>query len=478
MSATLDWSEESQDPILPALLNAAEHKRYPTLYALLDKLHGPLLSEEDCRALLLAGLNCSIRAFRAILEHCPSAAELTYPDDPFSCNLFDPFDTLFASPDVTLADKAARGDRPEHLDELLRRGCSPNGASVLLSAFLGKSPRCVKRLIREPDLDLFFSPDLLDLWAKTGMKGEEKLDECCLAAAPRLLQGEASQGKLLLYRGVPIPSRLDLNTVLLALNFPLAEFLCRNREVTLRAGMAAMEALGVLVSRLSLQRGPHCFSWKSRARNISRQQLISALNALLTACPQLLRRRLPQTLLFFTALSGKAVPPTLRPWLEQLHGGKVALDPAPGLTNLAHALLLWEERFGSRWTPTLDPRAVSWSFFSFDHNTPIYPGLGLTALEVLLSRCRIRRFSPGEKLTYLSQAVLRVAPIPLVLCHLQPGGLLAGEDPKVLQDFCLSTRDDLLWEAIGLSPALHTPLTPQRRQAVLVHIKTEVDYEL
>lgn len=483
MFPMFDDLDEPQAAFPFGLVNAVKNKRYPTLYTLLNKLDGPLRRDAACQ-LLRAGLECSIGAFRVILDHCPPVTELTddgnlqfYELDDGALDLSSRFCSF------TLLDKAALDDRPEHLDELLRRGCSPNGpsgrdrcsgSSALLAAFLGRSPRCVRRLVREPELDTALTPSLLSQWARVGLKGSEELEQCCRAAAPRLLGADRTGSPL--FHGVPIPPQLEVKTVLSQRNFPLAEFLCRNRELSIKEAAAAMEELAELVSELDPPLGPHSFYWKSRPRKLSRQRLCSMLDALFTACPQLLRRRLPRTLLLFTALSGKSLPPLLRPWLDRLRGRRILLDFKLGYVNLSLALFFWEERLGARWVPVLDPQRVS--FPPFFYNFPLFGPSGPTPLDLLLSRCRLQKFPPGKKLTELSLAVLHLAPMPLLLRQLQPGGLLSMEDPKLLLDYCLPPGAAQTRIIFHSHYSLAEPLTSQRRRAVLAHLKMEVDYAL
>lgn len=454
-----------------ALLQAVEEKRYRTLYAMLDNLTEPL-HPLAAYQLALAGLQCSIRAFRTILDHCP-------PLEEFALMESDPFD---GRPSYLPSD-AARLDRPEHLDELLRRGCDPNGQGSgyhpLAMAMYWQSTRCVKRLLKEPRLHPYLSKSILSAWAKVGLKGQEELSKCCRAVAPFLMAGEdISPTGPLAYQGVPIPRQLTVSTAVEQHNWPLAIYLCQRDGLSEDESAKAFDHLKFLLLyaiKLKDDHGALRWQWQWNARidpPLRRRDMAALLNAFFSASPHLLRRRLPQTLLFITVLSGKRVPPELRPWLDQVRRGAVILEPFLDMEDLARILSLWDERLGDRWIPALDPK------LSVNFNTE---ACTRESLETLLTRCRILNFRPSDTLTDLSILTLRLASIPTLIQQLQPGGLLAREDPQVLLDYC---RTDLERGSLPyrinrrMCMAFPDPLSVQRKQAVLVHVKREVRYDL
>lgn len=461
-----DFFPEIQvDPPQTPLLQAARGKNYPVLYSLLNRLTEPL-ELSLAQQLALEGLRCSLHAFQTILDHCPPAAEFAG---------LPPSSEPFARPTHSVLEEAARMDCPEHLGELLRRGCDPNGdpwepgSNVLAAAMEGRSLRCVKRLLQEPALDRAPSERLLNAWAGLGQKDAGQLPRCCRAVAPRL----PDQGsEPLTFQGVPLPRQMTPSIALDQNNWALAVCLCRP-GLSAEDGYQLLENLVCqLRYNVRLQPCRDSLRWRSGPGSpdsspvLSRQDLATLLDAIFTACPQLPRRRLAQTLLFFTVLSGKRTPEKLVPWLERVRGRKVVLDLRPGFDKLSLVLPFWRERLGERWTPTLDPRgAVYWR----ETDTP-------RELEILLSQCRTLRFRPGRQITPLSRLILHMAPMPLLLRQLQPGGLLREENPRVLLDYCGEKlkKEESFFE----TPDSLCPLTRQRWQAVLLHTEMEADYEL
>lgn len=451
------------------ILRAAHEKAYHDLFYLLGAQTDPL-GPYTARNLALEGLNCPIQIFQKILDYCPPVAEFANDTPPPS---------VFAAPSYSVVAQAALRDRPAHLDELLHRGASPNGdnadgSAPLAAAMEGQSTRCVRRLLREPELDLAPGEELLNAWAKLGLKDTEKLARCCRMVAPRLT---GQEGKPLAFQGVPLPRQLTPSMALKRNNWALTGFLCR-QGLSQEEGLRLLTQLGELIEdclRLSLCRGAPRWRWRpvpSSGPTLLRRELAVMLDAIFAACPQLLRRRSAQTLLFFTVLAGKRTPPALQPWLERVNNRTVILDPSIGPNNLALILPFWEERLGERWIPTLDPRSMlDWE--------PLGKQLDL---ETFFSRCRILPFRPGKQLTWLSRLTLHMAPMPLLLRQLRPGGLLRREDPHALLAYCeMALRADReLTVCCGPFETLNLfyPMTRQRWQAALFSVKEVADYAL
>ncbi len=451
------------------IFQAIRDKAYGDLFYLLGMQTEPL-EPSVARNLAARGLDCPLRVFQKILDYCPPVAEFA------NCT---PGPKIFDIAPYSVVSEAAVKDRPAHLDELLRRGADPNGDGVdgsapLAAALEGRSTRCVKRLLQEPGLNCSPNETLLNAWAKVGLEDTEKFKRCCRMIAPRLSE---QAGEPLTFRGVPVPRQMTPSIALAHYNWPLVTFLCR-RGLSEKEGLRLLDKLSERLRdelKLSLYRGALRWRWRPCPSDagpaLLRRDLAALLDAVFTACPQLLRRRQAQTLLFFTVLAGKRTPPELRPWLEQVRGPTVALHFSLGVENLCLVLPFWRERLGDRWIPALDPRSnLCWD-----------PSRTPQTLETLFAHCRVLRFRPGKELTRLSRLTVHAAPMPLLLEQLRPGGLLNGEDPRVLLDYCdeaLKKEDASSFCVFFDSLDLSFPMTRQRWQAVLLHTSAEVDYEL
>lgn len=407
------------------LLSALRRRQYPTIYALLRKRTEPL-SPEAAAACCSAALGCTPRVLEALLDHCP------------------PLSTFLRTPGAhALTAVAAARDRPQHLKVLLDRGASPNEQSPLVTAIAHRSLRCVKLLLDRPDLDTALTPALLEQWARIE-HGDTGVDWCIQALIPRFLGQEWN-----CFWPMPIPAELRLEDTADWGNWPLAVRVCRELSPT----------PGEMIRVLS------CINYQ----DMDVGALAELLDAMFTACPALLRRKVARAILAACALAaGGGVPDCLRPWLERMPGREIVLiyDPAldwfppcggtgvlGALRDTGDCLLArWRDRLGERFVPVLER----------DCRFPILRAVGPEEGAPLLRRCRVRGRPVPGRLSRLARQVLMLSDPALLAEQLRPGGVLYGEDPGALL-------------ALSLDPDF---CTREKRAVLLTCVKKEDTYEL
>lgn len=395
------------------LVKALQQKNYPAIYAALRKLDGPL--REDAFPAFYCALFCTFRVFQAVMEHCsPKSLCSQLFDTSFFSQLITPKLPFPENTWWSAVDLAAYLDKPEALDLLLKAGCSPNRAprcsySPLEAAVLGRSLKCTQRLLEEPGLDTTVTKHLLDLWSQTE-QGDTLLDWCCQLLCGPLLGNAYSP-----FEPAPLPSTLTVVHTAQVENWPLTIRLCREWPVEPRNGTEAMTYI------LAFYIG--CMNNDALTEDLL-SILCQVTDALLQACPALLRREIPRRLLAHLVLAHpEGVPPVLAPWLENMPGSLLIMDPREDQAFLTACKKgRWAERFGTRLYPALKRSC----------NFPNPEWFDCGTLSQHLTCCKIYGKPPKGALSALAQSALTELSAQELAQQLLPGKLLDGEDPVLL----------------------------------------------
>lgn len=400
------------------LVKALEDKNYPAIYSALHKLDGAL--SDNVFLICYLALSCTTRVFRTVMEHCTPTS---LRNEQYCCSstFVPPVELVSLPPDTwwNITAAAAYLNKPEALDLLLKAGCSPNRASQcayspLEAAVLGRSMSCIQRLLEEPTLDTsVVSKRLLQLWAQTE-DDDTLLDWCCQLLCGPFLGQEYSP-----FAPAPLPPDLTVVHTTTEYNWPLTIRLCRERPVTLCQGTDAMAVLlDFLISRQETDPA------SSPPKDAHHPDLCDVTDALLRACPGLLRRQLPRRLLVHLILADpKGVPPVLAPWLDRIPGHLVVMDPRVDQAFLTACTQgRWAERFGTQLYPALKRSC----------NFPIPEWFDCGTLTQHLAYCKIYGKPPKGALSPLAVSALEELSPRELMEQLQPGNLLDSEDPVLL----------------------------------------------
>lgn len=423
-------------PGIRELAEVIQKRKSRALYAMLQQMDDPLpfdwvnWNDWSCGDIARSALRCSLRAFGALLKQSE----------------------LNESQLAHLLVEAAAVDRPDHLMLVLERLraaggnvkhiiCEPKGmefgavpADALALAVHNGNLRCVRRLLQAPEAEPVWSPQLLDLWAQ-GEKGNGELDRCLKAVARAWMPDR-------LVRGGPLPLApgLELHHALEWQNPALALRIVEANGVELIAAQKALNQYGGILAR---------------------REFHGVLARLFTAWPQLLRRRLPTSVLVLAALLPQEGPlPQLAPWLRRLRRRKwVALEPTmdrfffqyqqdPEQWNLDWPWLLerWRQRLGERPAPALLRNVPVYNYNNeeFRENWPVF-----------LKFCQIWGAIPKDKASPLARQLVQCGTVRQVREALEPGGALAGENLGCLLRDCTwrSSTEDRAKRAILLAKA-------------------------
>jgi len=420
------------------LLDAIMERNYSALYAGLKKEMNGFNHDEAyqlCSAAIESG--CTLKAFETILAHCKPTLE-EFVNYRVSGNYI-----LYAYEGSRggLVQEAAWYVRSDVLEYLLDHGCSPNARSKrecsALEAALGNGAYgsvCV--LERRDDVDFTVTETILSLWGTMGQNAAR--DSCFRMIAGRLL----GEGKGVFHREIPLLPGMHIGHAAQHENWPLVLRMCREgTAVTKEQAEAALERY-----------------W-STGGVFDPEGCAELLDALLTACPELLRCETPRYVLSLCILSGEdTAERLLRPWMEQMPGRQVVLcghrlaEPDYDLFAL---LERWEERMGPRFQPVLRR----------DRLLPVrsMARTGDEELRFLLTRCEIRGTPKAGQVSRLAMDVLQLAS-PGLLAELCEGGtLFAEEELDSLLRYCE--------ESVHIQRA-------EKRNLLLACCQKEVDYEL
>lgn len=421
------------------LVKALQQKNYPAIYAALRRLDGPL--KDDAFPAFFCALFCSVRAFQAVMEHCsPKELSASLCSTSLLNGLSPPGHSMPDNTWWSAVNLAAYLDKPEALDLLLKAGCSPNRASgctysPLEAAVLGRSLKCTQRLLEEPGLNTTVTKTLLTLWAQTE-QADPLLDWCCQLLCGPLLGQEYSP-----FDPPPLPPGLTVAHTAQMGNLPLTLRLCRERPVELRHGSDAMAHIfSICICRLKAR------SDTDTLTDDVPSALWEVTDALLQACPTLLRREIPRRLLVHLALAHpEGIPPILAPWLDRMPGRLVVMDPREDQAFLTACMDgRWAERFGSELTPALK-RSCSFP-------NPEWFECG--TLSQHLACCKICGKPPKGALSALAKSALTDLSAQELAQQLLPGRLLDGEDPMLLLQAL--EEDEAIVDKRAAVLALHT----------------------
>lgn len=412
---TVDVLAGPKVPGIQELAEEIQKRRSRTVYTMLQEMEDPLpfdwvyWNDWACGQVGKNALGCSLRAFQALMKQSQlDQGQLAH-----------------------LLVWAVELDRPDHLMLVLERLraagsdvkhiiCEPEGmelgavpADALAAAVENRSLRCVRRLLQAPEAEPVWSPRLLELWAQ-GNKGDEKLDRCLRAVARAWMPDRLTRGGPL-----PLVPGLELCHALEQQNPTLALRIIETRGVELPQAQRVLDAYGGILAR---------------------REFHGLLSQLLTAWPQLLRRRKPALVLVMAALLPQEGPsPELEPWLRRLRRRKhLALEPIMEWfffqyqkdseewhLNWRMLLERWKERLGERPAPAL-LRNVPVCGLEFRETWP-----------VLVRHCQIRGAVPKGGASFLARQLVQCCTVRQVREALEPGGALEGEDLGFLLRECM-----------------------------------------
>ena len=433
---TVDVLAGPKVPGIQELAEEIQKRRSRTVYTMLQEMDDPLpfdwvyWNDWACGQVGKNALGCSLRAFQALMKQSQlDQGQLAH-----------------------LLVWAVELDRPDHLMLVLERLraagsdvkhiiCEPEGmelgavpADALAAAVENRSLRCVRRLLQAPEAEPVWSPRLLELWAQ-GDKGDEKLDRCLRAVARAWMPDRLARGGPL-----PLVPGLELCHALEQQNPTLALRIIETRGVELPQAQRVLDEYGGILARPEFHR---------------------VLARLLTAWPQLLRRRKPALVLVMAALlPQEGPPPELEPWLRRLRRReRVALEPGMEWLFFRYGedlekwqldwqrlLERWQQRLGERPAPALLRNAPVYNYNNeeFRENWPVF-----------LKFCQIWGAIPKDKASPLARQLVQCGTVRQVREALEPGGALEGENLGCLLRDCTwgSSTEDRAKRAILLAKA-------------------------
>lgn len=382
----------------------------------------------------------TLRCIQAILERCAPVPEILAAGT---------LSRGYAGETYGLMEKAAMLGRADVLELFLDRGAGPNrleGLSISpLGAALGTGElECVELLVKRPDLDTAWTEELLGLWSALD-GGNAAYEFCRQAMVPRFLDPDWFP-----LNPIPIPEGMTIGLPAARGNWEMVIRICRERGDRISLP-EAREALG----RVDFRRTAR--DWRA--------QLGEAVDALLTACPELLRReKACRTVLRGWLLLDQEQREPLARWVKLLEHRRIAMEEEDWMAAEPpeDLLSLWEKRLPrgpvlavDRWKDDLDvPRVRSADSTGLMENDASY-------LERILRTCPVRGRGRAGKLSPLARQVLTYGNPRLILEQFQPGKLLAQEDPNALLA-CVQGEE----------------VPRANRNAALVSLRKEERYEL
>lgn len=418
------------------LVDAISERNYPALYACLRKTEKTFEVREASQLCSLAiRYGCTLHAFEAILEHCVPLDEVVRYSDGI-CRIMT--GEFWAN--GGLVQEAAAYCQSHIMEYLLDRGFSPNTrstseCSALEAALYNNAIGAVTLLEQREEVDFAVTDRILDIWSTMGMSPVR--DICLRIIAGRLL----GEGKGVFRQEIPLLPGLTVLHAAEQENWPLVMRLCRETAVTEQQGKQVLDAY------------MHCSGL------LDVPVLAPLLDALFTACPQLLRCEYPRYLLALSILSGEEQDiAVLRPWLEKMPGQMVVLA-GRRLTEREYDVVAcmgrWKERIGSRAQPVLrrDKLLPVRSMARTDDSV----------IRELIGNSVIRGRTRKGEVSRLAMDVLYMASPELVAELCEAEKLFPQEDMEALVEFCenMSAKNRL-----------------SKRNVLLIYNKKTVDYEL
>ena len=434
-----DWSDvvmkrDDYEQILDAVMEC----NYPALYAGLRKVKRAFNHHESyqlCSAAIESG--CTLKAFETILQHC----EPTLEEFVNYCSGHNYILHGYQGSCGGLVQEAAWYVRSDLLKYMLDHGCSPNArgksdCSALEAALGNGAIGSISVLEARDDVDFTITETILRLWGSMGQEGMR--DICFRMIAGRLL----GEGKGVFHPEIPLLPGMQIGHAADHENWPLV---CRMlREQTEVTEKQCKDVLG----RYLFMSG----TWDAAG-------CAELLDAMFSACPNLLRCEQPRYVLSLCMLSGdEAVAERMRPWVDRMPGRTVVLcghrlgEPD---YDLFACLERWEERMGPRWKPVLRR----------DKLLPVRSMAQVQDQEIrfLLECCHVRGTPKAGQVSRLAMDLLQLASPGLLAELCQDGKVFDGETMDLLLQYCEEN--------------LHHQ-SQQKKDILLAYGKTATNHEL
>ena len=431
------------------LIYAIFRLNYPKIYSLLRKLDHPM-SPTDAMAACLCALAGTPKLLNTLLDHCPPIPNFQFQG---------------VGQVSSLLNIAVRYDKYRMLEILLHRGADPHGCAPSLAeeAFCAMAYSCMQQLMKLPDLEIPITEELLYAWGSltTNSDGDHFYNPCGLWCA-QLLQEKLTGEPACLFDPLPVLPQLRLRHALQHANHELAASICIARnltedDVTDVLAHYTLDRLDVTVFATQEISNSHLIT--------KREQENHFLCQLLLRRPDLLQAPQIRSALVIAALSLPEEDLLLTPWVQKLDDGPVLLPSLPGrysgYFSSVQGFLQWtvEAEPHPEWFARWDARLGSRIIPTMDINDPLFPELSPANLEKLLRRVQFTGTPPTDALSPVAVQVLRHAPEDLLPDLLRPDGLLGREQPHLLLDACQE-------------------LPSSRRNEILPHVRSSVDYQL
>lgn len=431
-------ANEQKQRTLQRLLSTIVNKDYAAAETILQQEGKTTLildsSYDLCSCAIQNG--CSVEFFRLLLQYCKPLMEIHNDGARRNAGIF----SCVNEPGGLIRD-AIKWNNAAVLEYLLEHGFRANAnwagmISPLEYALIRRAPDVLRLLCRRDDVDFTVTDRILNSWGAVGMAPEA--DACFRIVTGRLL-GEGAETA---HEEIPLLPGLTVRHAAAQGNWPLVFRLCREGSVTEEEGKHVLHLSAGCCTELNV---PHC------AR---------LLNALLAACPGLLRCEEPRYLLAVCMLQGEEeVVRLLRPWVEQMPGRMIKLcgrGVAGAEDDLTGHLHKWEARMGPRLQPVLRRNRELPVRFFFDDDVD-------QRLRTLFQYCAVWGTPPKGRVSHLASDVLQQASPALLAELLKEGKVFPEEDFSALVQYCES------------QPCLRRR---EKRALLLAYFHKEVSYEL
>ena len=389
------------DRICGALKEENEEKAYE----LLKKKETVFTTEEAfklCEAAISIG--CVPELFEALLEKCPPVEKFRY---------FNVCDNLYGH-GVDIVALAALMDRVDLLKLMLNQNININHhygwCSILEAALEGASIDCVEQMLSYEELEIPITEQLLYIWGDAGRS--LKADICYASVAERILGIHVD----LNVDEVPVLGEMKIYHAIYHSNWTLFRRICKQN------GAEKKSAQGALLTILY-----DCT-----------EDSMENLDALMTACPALLRDEISRCELALYALRGAdEVEPTVKKWIDAMPGKMLVINHFHTNSYFYKRTEIsmfdierWKERIGEKLVPTLSrhhPFPMLNEFFWGEYDK---------FLQWMMEHFRIKGSGKYGDISILARSVLREASPVMVAKMIENDFLLTQEDPEAMMDFC------------------------------------------